>query len=130
MPPPNPPLPVLDHRDAVDAALQQRINALMEEAESQQAQPRRRDLREQARDLERRVNAFIAAVDAAEPEGGQPRPAYDEAVVLVGKLRTVVTDERSYADTPFYWQALASQPERALHGAQLLAELRSPQPPG
>lgn len=129
MPPPLTPRPVFETRDQLDSALQQRINALMEDAESQQAQARRRDLRATAHDLEARIAAFANAVDALSPdEGEQPPPAYDQAVVLPGKLRTVVCSEEDYAATPFYWQALASQPEAALHGRQLLAELLPPTP--
>lgn len=121
--------PHLD-RDGFDSIVQQRINALMEAAEMEQAEARRRAARQTARALEQRATAFAEGVESGYTEDGPI--SFEQAVVIPGKLRTVVCTERDYAATPFYWQALASQPEQVIHGADLLAELRGGdgQPPG
>ena len=131
MTPPLPPAqPHLD-REHFDLLVQQRVAALMDEAEAEQAQARRRAIRQTARDLELRARAFADGVERASDEGGSGEASdgatlieYEQAVVIHGKLRTVVTDEAGYDASPFYWQALASRPERVEYGSELLADLR------
>lgn len=117
-----PPVPAgrLD-RAGFDALLRARVTALVDAAEAQPTQEKRRAARADAQEAERRARRFADAVDA----GGATHIGYDNAVVIVGSRSTQVCDLRSYDDTPYYWQAVAGDGE-VIAGVDLLADLGGP----